>query len=162
VRDLDLEARDGIEALFETIVEHVPAPKGDPDAPFLMQVSTLGWRDHIGRTGTGKVLQGRLRVGEDIARTTTRWKTPEWLGDHATARREDWEVTGTTPERTTYLWVTRGLESVPVEEVAAGDIVTIAGPKEISIAIHCHFPNWWSRRCRRWRSKNRRFRCCSW
>ncbi|MCP4639229.1 MAG: translational GTPase TypA [bacterium] len=132
VRDLDTEPHEGMDALFETIAEHVPAPKGDSDAPFLMQVSTLGWRDHIGRTGTGRVLQGRLRTGQDLVRTST-----QWLRDDLDGRRDDadaeWEITGSQPERATYLWVTRGLESVVKDEVVAGDIVTIAGPKELMI-----------------------------
>ena len=64
VRDLEQEAHEGMDALFETIIEHVPAPEGDLEAPFLMQVSALGWNDHIGRTGMGRVLQGKLKVGE--------------------------------------------------------------------------------------------------
>src|SRR5690606_940769 len=47
VRDLDSEAHEGMEALFETIVEKVPPPPGDPEAPFRMQISTIGWNDHI-------------------------------------------------------------------------------------------------------------------
>lgn len=131
VRDLDTDAHEGIDAMFEMIVDEVPAPTGDIDAPFLMQVSTLGWRDHIGRTGTGRVLQGRLKKGEAIARTTTEWKQNGTLErDH---RREKWEVTGRSPERATYLWVTRGLDSHESDEVSAGDIVTIAGPKSLNI-----------------------------
>ena len=52
----------GMDALFETIVEHVPAPKGDTEAiPHAGEHA--GRRDHIGRTGTGRILQGRLRKG---------------------------------------------------------------------------------------------------
>ena len=133
VRDLETDAHEGMDALFETIVEKVPEPGGSVDAPFLMQISTLGWRDHIGRTGTGRVLQGRLRKGEAIARTTTRWKEAEWLHAHDATRRDEWEVTGVEADRTRYLWVTRGLESVECDEVGAGDIVTIAGPKMLAI-----------------------------
>jgi len=133
VRDVDADERKGIEALFEVIVSEVPAPDVQPDAPFLMQVSTLGWRDHIGRTGTGRVLQGRLKKGEPIARTTTRWKEAEWLHPHDATHREEWEVTGVDEDRATYLWVTRGLDSVECDEVCAGDIVTVAGPKTLNI-----------------------------
>jgi len=111
----------------------VPAPKGDPDAPFLMQVSTLGWRDHIGRTGTGRVLQGRLSKGAAISRITTAWKHPRVHAEQTPPVRDDWEVTGRTPGKATYLWVTRGLESVSVDEVTAGDIVTLAGPEDVFI-----------------------------
>jgi len=122
----------GMEALFETIVEHVPAPKGDPDAPFLMQVSTLGWRDHIGRTGTGRILQGRLRKGMDITRWVTRRLDAGPISS-TTATPMEWEVVGSTPERAVHTWVTRGLDTVVAHELCAGDIVTIAGPKELHI-----------------------------
>ena len=133
VCDVDADEQKGIEALFEAIVSKVPAPDVQPYAPFLMQVSTLGWRDHIGRTGTGRVLQGRLKKGEPIARTTTRWKEAQWLHPHDATHREEWEVTGVDEDRATYLWVTRGLDSVECDEVCAGDIVTVAGPKNLSI-----------------------------
>jgi len=133
VRDLEKDAHEGLQALFETIIEKVPAPAVKEDLPFLMQVSTLGWRDHIGRTGTGRVLQGRLKKGETIARISTRWKEAEWLHAHDASQRDEWEVTDTEPGRTTYLWVTRGLDSVECDEVSAGDIVTIAGPKTLDI-----------------------------
>ena len=133
VRDLETDKPEGMQALFETIISEVPAPKGDADAPFLMQVSTLGWRDHIGHTGTGRVLQGRLGTGESVVRTSTRFTEAEWLSKHDAASEEEWEVVGTETARTTYLWITRGLESVASEEVSAGDIVTIAGPDSFSI-----------------------------
>ena len=122
----------GMDALFETIVEHVPAPKGDPDAPFLMQVSTLGWRDHLGRTATGRILQGRLTRGMDLTRWVTRRLDPGWAATDIPGEME-WEVAETTSERAVHVWVTRGLESVSKHDVSAGDIVTISGPKELNI-----------------------------
>lgn len=133
VNDLEKEKHEGLEALFQTIIDKVPAPNVNADAPFLMQVSTLGWRDHIGRTGTGRVLQGRLKKGETIERIGTRWKQAEWLQSHDASQRDEWEVTSTEPGRVTYLWVTRGLDSEECSEVGAGDIVTIAGPDTIDI-----------------------------
>ena len=133
VRDLDADPRTGLNDLFETIIDEVPAPKGDADAPFLMQVSTLGWQDHIGRTGTGRVLQGRLSKGGAISRITTRSKQLEWSQARDADASGEWEVTGVEDTSATYLWVTRGVESVPCDEVTVGDIVTIAGPKALSI-----------------------------
>ena len=133
VSDLDKEPHEGINALFDTIIKNVPAPEGNPDAPFLMQVTTLGWRDHIGRTATGRVLQGRLKKKESFIRITGAWKLAALLKDTAARDRSDWEVTGTSEEQATYLWRTRGLESVDVDEITAGNIVTIAGTSEISI-----------------------------
>lgn len=133
VRDLETDAREGMTALFETIIAQAPAPSGDPDAPFLMQVSTVGWRDHIGRTGTGRILQGSLRKGQSITRTSTRWLHSNWMQTQAATEESDWEVVGSFPDNATHVWVTRGLNAVPVDEVHAGDIVTFAGPKEINI-----------------------------
>ena len=74
VRDLDGEPRTGMDALFETILEHVPPPQVDLGAPFRMQVSTLAWSDYLGQIGCGRVLSGSLRKGEDLVRTVTRWR----------------------------------------------------------------------------------------
>ncbi len=62
----------GMRDLFETIVAAVPPPRVDMEAPFLMQVSTLAWSDYIGRIGCGRVLQGRLRAGDELRRIETR------------------------------------------------------------------------------------------
>ncbi len=118
-------AEAGMADLFETIIAQVPAPRVDQDAPFLMQVSTLAWSDYIGRIGCGRVLQGRLRVGDEVVRVTTRRAT----GDDPAP----FVAQGTTAARVAHLWVTRGLENRAVDEVAAGDIVWLAGPDEIAI-----------------------------
>ena len=124
VRDLEREEHTGMDALFETIVENVAPPTGDPEKPFLLQSTTLAWNDYIGRIGCGKVLQGRIKVGDPILRTGTAWKGHD---------RKDWEVSGRESARVTHLWVTHGLQLVEVEEVGAGDVVWIAGPEEIQI-----------------------------
>jgi GTP-binding protein len=126
VRDLAHDPRTGIEALFETIVEHVPAPSVDPQSPFLMQISTLAWSDYIGQIGCGRVLHGCLALGGDFVRTVTRWRDPA-------DQDAGWDVVSTSAERGVHMWVTRGLGRVEVDEVSAGDIVWIAGPEEIGI-----------------------------
>ncbi len=126
VRDLGTDVRYGMDALFETIIENVEPPKADPDAPFLMQVSTLAWSDYIGRIGCGKVLQGRLRQGQAINRIVTKWRK-------AGKKEMGWDVCGTYTEKAEYLWVMRGLQRVEVDEIGAGDIVWVAGPEDINI-----------------------------
>jgi GTP-binding protein len=122
---------EGMEALFETIVTHVPPPKGKEDAPFLMQVNAIGWNEHIGRTGTGRILQGRLTKGMEITRWTTKRKEVKRLTlDTDTF---EWSVTGSSQEKAVYLWATQGLSTVSIHEVGTGDIVTLAGPKELNI-----------------------------
>ena len=127
VRDLTDDSHEkGIGALFETIIEHVPAPKVDPDAPFLMQISTLAWSDYIGQIGCGRVLNGSLALGGEFVRTVTRWRD-------SGNQDAGWDVVATTPERGVHMWVTRGLGRIEVDQVSAGDIVWIAGPEEIGI-----------------------------
>ncbi len=125
VHDLETDERNGMDPLFETIIDRVPPPLVNPDAPFLMQVSTIAWRDHIGRVGCGRVLQGTLKKGKHFIRTTTQWK------DYC--QSEGWEVVDAVEEKSTHLWVTRGLDAIEVTSVTAGDIVWVAGPKEIHI-----------------------------
>jgi GTP-binding protein len=126
VRDLATDKREGMEALFETIIEDVPPPKVDPDGPFRMQISTLAWSDYLGRIGCGRVLQGRLAAGDSFRRTLTRWRNPGHKGS-------GWETVGESTERAVKMWVTRGLTRCEVQEISAGDIVWISGPEEISI-----------------------------
>jgi GTP-binding protein len=126
VRDLDKDPHEGLDALFETIIEQVPAPQGGLDAPFLMQISTLAWSDYIGRIGCGRVLQGRLKTRNEFQRIRTRLLDPA-------NPDAGWKIDGVTVERAEHLWVTRGLERVEVDEITAGDIVWIAGPEEIGI-----------------------------
>ena len=91
-----------------------------------MQVSTLAWSDYIGRIGCGRVLAGGLKVGDELQRVTTRHLE---IGDPDAG----WEFTGAQAARVTHLWVTRGLENREVDEVAAGDIVWLAGPDDITL-----------------------------
>ena len=125
VRDLDNDPHEGMDALFETIVEHVPPPSGDADAPFLMQISTLAWSDYLGRIGCGRVLQGTMERGGAVQRIGTRWRGVD--------RDAGWDVVGTSEAKAVHMWVTRGLDRVEAEEIVAGDIVWIAGPDEINI-----------------------------
>ncbi|MBQ9527511.1 MAG: translational GTPase TypA [Fretibacterium sp.] len=126
VKDLNDPRRDNMDDLFQAIIDYVPAPDVDPDAPFLMQVSTLAWNEYVGRIGCGKILQGHIKKGEPFVRVSTKWNSTDHSGS-------DWTITGTENARVAQLWVTRGLERVEVEEVSAGDIVWLTGPTEIDI-----------------------------
>lgn len=125
VRDLAAEERRGMEPLFEMIVRDVPPPVVEEGAPFRMQVSTLGWDDYIGRTGCGKVLSGAIKKGQDLVRTSTRWRAYD--------KSEGWDVVGAERGKAVHLWMTRGVDHEVVEEASAGDIVWIAGPKDLDI-----------------------------
>ncbi len=126
VRNLDKEPHEGMEALFETVIEHVPSPSVDEHGPFLMQVNTLAWNDYIGQIGCGRVLRGTLNKMDEFTRFVTRWKDP--------SRREDgWECVESSRAKGVHLWVTRGLQRVEADKITAGDIVWLAGPEEIGI-----------------------------
>jgi GTP-binding protein len=133
VRDVAKDERKGMEALFDAIIRHVPHPKADRTAPFLMQISTLTWSDYFGRIGCGRVLQGVHRLGEELIRTTTRWKETGAPPAHDTRRSDTWEVGGIHPMKSTHLWITRGRERQEVEEVSAGDIIWIAVAEDLAI-----------------------------
>jgi GTP-binding protein len=126
VRDLDKNEHTGMDALFETVIEHVPPPQVDADGPFQMQVSTLAWNDYIGQIGCGRVLRGSLDIGQEFTRFTTKWKDPF-------NQSEGFDVLGSSKSKGVHLWVTRGLQRVEAETISAGDIVWLAGPDEIGI-----------------------------
>jgi len=126
VRDPDTDPHEGMDALFETIVDEVPPPRARLGAPFRMQVSTLAWSDYLGRIGCGRVLEGTHRRGDELVRTSAQW-TDQARGE------DDWEVTGSETTRSAHVWVTRGLDREEVDEIHAGDIVWLNGPADITI-----------------------------
>jgi GTP-binding protein len=102
--------------LFETIVSHVPSPHdADPDGPFRFLVTLLDRDNFVGRILTGRIASGTLKINMPI---------------HAI------DPTGAVVEtgRATKIMAFRGLERVPVEEAQAGDIVSIAGLTEATVA----------------------------
>ena len=101
--------------LFELLLRHVPTPKVDKDAPFSMIATLLDADPYLGRVLTGRVESGRLSHNDTIR-----------------ALRDDGSVVENT--RVTKLLAFRGLDRVPVDEVAAGDILAIAGLKTATVA----------------------------
>jgi GTP-binding protein len=124
VRDLENSKHEGMIDLFETIADQVPPPRIEDGVAFRMQICSLAWNDYIGRIGCGRVLQGRHKVGDEFMRTTAKWRGYD---------KKAWDVTGSKLEKSSHLWVTRGLERKEVDEISAGDIVWISGPADIMI-----------------------------
>ena len=114
----------GMNDLFKTIIERVPAPRAEMDKPFLMQVCTLSWSEYLGRIGCGRILQGTLKKGDRILRTHTRWTDYD---------QTSWEVVSTDTSTCAHLYVTKGLDRAEVSEVGAGDIVWFTGPENIDL-----------------------------
>ena len=51
---------------FETILDYIPAPEGDPQAPSQILISTIDYNEYVGRIGVGKVENGTIRVNQDM------------------------------------------------------------------------------------------------
>ncbi len=97
--------------LFEMIVNSVPPPEGDENAPFLVQINNLDYNDYVGRMFGGKILQGRIKVGDRL--------------NHMSPGADG--TTKTTGFNVTKLWTYEGIALREVTEVAAGEIVMMAG-----------------------------------
>jgi len=114
--DVPPEAAD-LAPLLDTIVEHIPAPGGDVDAPVQALVTNLDSSDYLGRLGVGRVVRGTLRRGDSVV-----------LLDEETAE-------GQTPvsRRLTNLLGFEGLQRVDVDVCPAGDLFVLAGFPEVEI-----------------------------
>ncbi len=99
--------------LFDAIVNGVPPPRGDADAPLQMLVANLDSSDYLGRIAIGRVFNGRVRVGDPIAIC---------------------KLDGSVHEtRVTKLFAFEGLRRVDITDASAGDIVCLAGIEDITI-----------------------------
>ena len=112
--DLNTPAVD-LRPLFDTIIEHVPAPQGDPDASLQLLISTIDYNDYVGRIGVGRVERGRIKAGQSAVRCV--------YGQSFVS----------APTRLGGLFAFDGLKRVPCEEAKVGDIVAITGFDELSI-----------------------------
>ncbi|HNK17363.1 MAG TPA: EF-Tu/IF-2/RF-3 family GTPase, partial [Piscinibacter sp.] len=102
--------------LFETILEQVPAHRGDPAAPLQLQVSSLDYSSYVGRIGVGRVNSGTLRPAMDVLVM----EGPEgrsWKG------------------RINQVLTFEGLERRVVDEAGPGDIVLVTGIEDIGIGV---------------------------
>ena len=104
-------------ALFETVIKHVPAPVGDSDGPFQLQISALDYSSYVGRLGIGRIRRGRIAPGQEVAVLN---------GPLAE---------GEMPKKAKIgqLFSFSGMERVPVETAEVGDIVLVTGVEELSI-----------------------------
>ena len=110
--DIDRPGQD-LRPLFDAIVDHVPAPRGDADAPLQLLVANLDSSDYLGRIAVGRIFNGRVKVGDSVV-----------------VCKLDRAVQET---KVTKLYAFDGLRRVDIQEAAAGDIVCLAGIEDITI-----------------------------
>jgi GTP-binding protein len=109
--DLDQPGED-LSVLFDTIIEKLPSPKGDPKAPLQAIITNLDYNNYQGRLGIGRIVQGTLRGNSNIT------------------------LMGETENKTVKLgpiYVFEGLERVEVESAEAGELIAISGLETVSI-----------------------------
>jgi GTP-binding protein len=107
------ERGEDLRPLFDAIVDSVPPPRGEVEAPLQMLVANLDSSDYLGRIAIGRVFNGRVKVGDPIA-----------------VCKLDGQIQET---RVTKLFAFEGLRRVDITDAAAGDIVCLAGIEDITI-----------------------------
>ena len=110
----DQEGKDLV-PLFETIINYIPAPTGDPAAPLQLLVSSIDYNEYVGRIAVGRVERGTIKVNQEV--TICDYHDP------------DVHQKGKVVALYTY----DGLSKVPVQEASAGEIVALSGMADITI-----------------------------
>ncbi len=101
--------------LFETIIDYIPAPTGDPEADTQVLISTIDYNEYVGRIGVGKVDNGSIRVNQEVL----------MVNHHNPELQKKVKISK--------LYEFSGLNRVEVEEATIGSIVAISGISDISI-----------------------------
>ena len=101
--------------LFDTIIDYIPAPTGDPDAGVQMLVSTIDYNEYVGRIGVGKVDNGVLKINEDLV----------IVNEHDPDKLEK--------VRIGKLFEYEGLNKIEVKEAQIGSIVAVSGIADVQI-----------------------------
>jgi GTP-binding protein len=107
------EAGRNLHALLDTILDEIPGPSHDPDAPFQMLVSDLGYSDYLGRLTIGKIFNGTARAKDNLV----------CIGKSGESK----------PLKVSKLQVYEGMKLRDVDEAQPGDILLLAGIEEVEI-----------------------------
>ncbi|MDP3059104.1 MAG: translational GTPase TypA, partial [bacterium] len=99
--------------LFETIINRIPAPEVDTEAPLQMLISTLDWDDYVGRIAVGRITRGKIRLGQTVGIVNVEGKA--------------------SSGKITKVYQYVGLKRVEADEAFAGEIVALAGLTDIAI-----------------------------
>jgi GTP-binding protein len=105
----------GMELISEMIVNSVPPPKGDPEAPLQLQVNTIDYSPYLGRLGIGKVVNGSLEINQSVV----------------VARRDG----SIKPVRITKIFSFQADQQIAVDSASVGDIVAVAGMDDVTVGV---------------------------
>ncbi|WP_379966927.1 translational GTPase TypA [Ectobacillus sp. sgz5001026] len=102
-----------MKSLFNTIVEHIPAPIDNSDEPLQFQVALLDYNDYVGRIGIGRVFRGTIQVGQQVALM---------------------KLDGSVKQlRVTKIFGFFGLKREEIEQAKAGDLIAVSGMEDINV-----------------------------
>ena len=110
---IELGAEHTMAPVFDTIIDHIPAPVDNSEEPLQFQVSLLDYNDFVGRIGIGRIFRGTVKVGDQVTLS---------------------KLDGTTKNfRVTKLFGFFGLERREIQEAKAGDLIAISGMEDIFV-----------------------------
>jgi GTP-binding protein len=109
------EAGTDLKPLFDTIINYIEPPKGEPDEPLQMLISSIDYNEYVGRIGIGRIVRGNIKVNQQVT-----------VCDYTGSKKN-------YNSKIVSLLQIQGLNRVPVQEATVGDIVWISGIEGITI-----------------------------
>jgi GTP-binding protein len=104
---------ENMKCLYETIIEHIPAPIDNSEEPLQFQVTLLDYNDYVGRIGIGRIFRGTMKVGQQVALMKLDGSVKQF--------------------RITKMFGFIGLKRIEIEEAKAGDLVAVSGMEDINV-----------------------------
>lgn len=104
---------DSMDAVFNTIMSHIPAPIDNRDEPLQFQVTLLDYNDYLGRIGIGRIVRGSIKVGQHVSLIKKNGKVKNF--------------------RVSKLFGFLGLKRIEIEEASSGDIIALSGLEDINV-----------------------------